>query len=33
MNDGPDRMKYANWRAVVANLQQLVQELYALPDR
>jgi hypothetical protein len=33
MNDGPDRMKYANWRAVVANLRQLVQELYDLPDR
>jgi hypothetical protein len=33
MNDGPDRMKYANWRAVVANERQLVQELYALPDR
>jgi len=33
MNDGPDRMKYANWRAVSANLRQLVQALYALPDR
>jgi hypothetical protein len=33
MNDGPERMRYANWRAVVANLEQLVQELYALPDR
>jgi hypothetical protein len=33
MNDGPERMRYANWRAVAANLRQLVQELYALPDR
>ena len=33
MNDGPERMRYANWRAVTANLRQLVQELYALPDR
>ena len=33
MKSGPDVLKYANWRAVAANLRQLVQELYALPDR
>jgi hypothetical protein len=28
---GPDRMRYANWRAVRANLRLLVGDLYALP--
>ena len=29
---GPDRMRYANWRAVRANLRLLVGDLYALPE-
>jgi hypothetical protein len=29
---GPERMRYANWRAVRANLRLLVGDLYALPD-
>jgi hypothetical protein len=28
---GPERMRYANWRAVRANLRLLVGDLYALP--
>lgn len=29
---GPERMRYANWRAVRANLRLLVGDLYALPE-
>jgi hypothetical protein len=29
---GPERMRYANWRAVRANLRLLVADLYALPE-
>ena len=29
---GSERMRYANWRAVRANLRMLVDHLYALPD-
>jgi hypothetical protein len=29
---GPERMRYANWRALRANLRLLVGDLYALPE-
>lgn len=29
---GPERMRYANWRAVRANLRLLIGDLYALPE-
>ena len=29
---GPERMRYANWRAVRANFRLLVGDLYALPE-
>ena len=32
MPSGPERMRYANWRALRANLRLLVGDLYALPE-
>jgi hypothetical protein len=32
VQSGPERMRYANWRAMRANLRLLVGDLYGLPE-